>query len=524
MMISLELLLKKLCLQNLIIQNPSGHSYLMAIHNETGVNLYDDRIIHLMTVQEYENAGYPCIPGALFLFEIPSDFSVSYTSVQSDIVFFPELLIEDVLSHIREIISEYQRFLKYKIKLETLIKRNVSLKDFFTLFSSYFNNPVAFGDSGGNIIYMENLREDFHDYDETLNYWITHGYIPYEFSKNNGNIEMTSLWQKSSVPVLMNTGFAEKYSRLSYRTCKNNRVYNNYFSIVEVYEKYQYFDEDVLILTGDYVSDYYANHTFPEIELPKAKFLRKVISLESDPDPLLVEQAKQFNLLTPTIKSVVILVGSDRIQETNSNEIKTTNTRNHVKSSLSHVQPPILYFEETERMVLLLEATSEENLKQAELKLRRKLQNNILMSCSCCFENIFKAHSMYQKALLTIEAGKTLYPNSNFFHFEDMYFETILYILYKNNLLSCFIIDGMEELEEYDRKKHTEFSQTLQEYLLCDKNIANLSKTLHIHRNTALYRLEKATEWLKTDLNDYESTARLFLSFAALDILKHMKK
>lgn len=523
-MISLELLIKKLHNPDLKIINPSSQTYLMAVRNETAAELYNDQIIHIMTVKEFSAAKNPALSGALFLFGTPSEVpeTAHYSAIANhpDVVFFQSSSMNDVLSELQEIFSEHRRFTEYKLKLEALAQNQISLKDFFTLFSSYYNNPVAFGDSGGNLIYIGNLREDFKEYDETLNYWISHGYIPYEFSKDNGNIEMTSLWQKSPTPVLLNTGFAERYSRLSYRTCKNNRVYNNYFSIVEVHEKYRCFDEDVLILTGDLVSDYYTSHSFPEIELPRSKFFRKVVSLTDAPDTLLTERARQFHLLSSTPKCLVILSFSKNKEELKATDIKTTNQWNHVKSSLSHMQPPILSFEENQRMVLLLEAASEDGLNNLVKKLRRKLHSDITMACSLQFENIFEAHDMYQKALLAIDTGNALYPDSNLYRFEDLYFEALLYALHKNNLLSCFIIKGIEEMIEYDQKRNTEFAGTLYEYLLCDKNIADLSKNLHIHRNTALYRLEKANEWLHLDLNDYGSTTRLFLSFLALDFMK----
>lgn len=525
-MICLELLLEKLCIPGLEIINPTGRSYSLIIRNDSAVDLHSEEVINVITAEELAISHASGLSGSLFIVGTSPD--ASCIAVNHDIVLFGSFIsADDLISRVRKILYEYQRFLEYKIKLETLAGTEASLYDFFLLFSSYFNNPVVFGDSGGNILFMENLRKDFYDYDETINYWITHGYVPYEFSRDNGNIEMTALWQKSPVPVLLNEKFAKRYARLSYRTCPLLQTYNNYFSIVQVYEKYRCFDKDVLALTGDTVSLYYTNHAFIEVELPRSKFFRSIVQMDSPPtppSPSLESRARQFNLLDSDAKSIVVLDFSEGAQKTPSGQAKSTEKWNYVKTLLSRMQPPILYFEGDSQIILLLKTRSHEGLAKLEKNLRSTLQPYIIMACSCVFENIFESCQMYRKALLALDTGKALYPDSNIYYFKELFFEAFLYLLHTDSQLSLFILGGLEDLINYDAHKNTEFASTLYEYLMCNKNIAELSKKMHIHRNTTLYRLEKASELLNIDLDDYESTARLFISFKALDFLKKIER
>lgn len=522
-MIRLELVLQKLGFSDVEIINPTNQSYVTVVRNEHAADLHNEQIINIMTSEEFAGRKNHKISGALLIVgDICPD---CYTKANHDLVIIKNpVSLNDLVLNIQEILQEYRRFLDYKIRLEDLAASETSLQDFFSLFSSYFHNPVVFGDSGGNILYMGNIREDFHDYDESINYWITHGYVPYEFSKDNGNIEMTSVWQKSPVPVLLNKKFAQKYPRLSYRTCRRHQVYNNYFSIVQVHEKYNYFDKEVLVLTGDQVSAYYEKHGFMEIESPQSKFLRQLVCLEAPPDDSLKERARHLYLLDSKVKSIVVLDFSKDIQNDIPAQARSTEKRNHVRSLLSRMQPPVLYFEEDNQIVLLLKASSCESLAKAEQKLRDTLQAHIVMACSCSYENIFESCQMYKKAGLALDTGKTLFPDSNIYFFNELFFETLLYILYISKWLPCFILPGLEDLIDYDRHKNTDFAYTLYQYLLCDKNIATLSKKLHIHRNTTLYRLEKANEWLNIDLTDSLSTVRLFISFKALEFFETIKK
>lgn len=67
-----------------------------------------------------------------------------------------------------------------------------------------------------------------------------------------------------------------------------------------------------------------------------------------------------------------------------------------------------------------------------------------------------------------------------------------------------------------DEKNHTELYHTLKAYLLCENNVTTAAKTLHIHRNTLVYRLKQIKECLDVDVNDYE-TSRDLLAFIMMN-------
>ena len=73
------------------------------------------------------------------------------------------------------------------------------------------------------------------------------------------------------------------------------------------------------------------------------------------------------------------------------------------------------------------------------------------------------------------------------------------------------------KLIEYDKKHDTEFTYTLQRYLINERNIKITASELHIHRSTMNYRISRLKELLEIDLENSENRLYLLNSFYMLD-------
>ena len=67
-------------------------------------------------------------------------------------------------------------------------------------------------------------------------------------------------------------------------------------------------------------------------------------------------------------------------------------------------------------------------------------------------------------------------------------------------------------LLQEDRENNTDLYYTLKVYLLNENNVTMAADSLHIHRNTLVYRLKQIKECIEADINDNE-TARELLAF-----------
>ena len=69
----------------------------------------------------------------------------------------------------------------------------------------------------------------------------------------------------------------------------------------------------------------------------------------------------------------------------------------------------------------------------------------------------------------------------------------------------------MERLRDYDEKHNTDYVNTLYWYLQEERNVARTAKSMHTHRNTVQYRLDRIDEIIKLDLSDPAVRIRLLL-------------
>lgn len=83
---------------------------------------------------------------------------------------------------------------------------------------------------------------------------------------------------------------------------------------------------------------------------------------------------------------------------------------------------------------------------------------------------------------------------------------------YASHILGAF--------KEYDAANQTSFLSTLESYVLFNGNINKISASLHIHRNTCIYRLAKIREIFRIDLEDPYVRADILNSLSIDHFLK----
>jgi sugar diacid utilization regulator len=78
-------------------------------------------------------------------------------------------------------------------------------------------------------------------------------------------------------------------------------------------------------------------------------------------------------------------------------------------------------------------------------------------------------------------------------------------------------------LLEHDNKYHTSFTGSLHAYLSHFRNISEAAKFLHIHRSTMVYHLRRIGEIMDIDLNDFNASQLIELSFRLLEYEKKLE-
>ncbi|TYP79333.1 CdaR family transcriptional regulator [Paenibacillus methanolicus] len=116
----------------------------------------------------------------------------------------------------------------------------------------------------------------------------------------------------------------------------------------------------------------------------------------------------------------------------------------------------------------------------------------------------------YENAVRTLQAGKRSQLPAKFYNYND--WDLTLELLTKE--LTPYIIDklagqlgGLRNHGSYET-----LASTFLSYCKCNMNVSETARTLFIHRNTLLYRLDKISELTGLDLSTFEHCLLLYVA------------
>ncbi len=102
--------------------------------------------------------------------------------------------------------------------------------------------------------------------------------------------------------------------------------------------------------------------------------------------------------------------------------------------------------------------------------------------------------------------------------FFDHYSIYHLFSSVSDELLENFCETTIGPLMRNDKEDAAELMKTLEQYFLCNANVSLVAKSMFIHRNTVIYRIEKIKSILNTRLDNSEELLKLQLALRMLKI------
>lgn len=157
-----------------------------------------------------------------------------------------------------------------------------------------------------------------------------------------------------------------------------------------------------------------------------------------------------------------------------------------------------------------------ENLFLHLKKYYKKLDFQIGIGSS--IPNLRELSSSYAKALAALTMST--YHNRSIYSFEDMGFFKLLLSINDVNLLKDYANSYLDKLIKYDEIHHSNYLETLRQYLLHNGSIQLIASAMFCHRNTINYRIHMLKENMGYDLEDTKVRYDLMTSFYILDYLK----
>lgn len=519
-MIPYDVMISKLDTYHILKSNIGiAAQYAAVVRNEMCLDLGNPNIIHVVTDFELQSHGISNFKG---IFIIGEAFTEKLPENIDYAVFPADTDTTDLIYLCSTVYQEYERFLEYKRNLTLLCENNTEFKDVFQYFSEYYDNPVTFGDRGGNVLYHANVREDFTEWDDEINFWLKLGYVPFEYQKTHGVIQETKLAYGSPEPVIREKTANRRYRRMICRACRINNEYNNAFAVVEVYSKYKPFDKDALKYTASLVTDLMPNHFLEQIDTPRNYVLKRLIH-EVALNPVQITELFRRNHISfsqyymiAVIREHEAIPDEEKVPEKTPSILKLRYRRN-----LSNYASTIY----EDNLVVLLQADSHEEIKNSLQYLMKSIfGTSFYIGYSEVFEELSSIRQEFLSAVLTVCAGMELSLQKHTYSYDEMYFQMIIRQLNRHEDTNVFVQEKLKRMLENDEKKNTEYARTVYEYILCDKNISRVSKKMLLHRNTVIYRINKAKEFLDIDFEDVNAVFQLFFSYKCLESKKIFHK
>jgi purine catabolism regulator len=118
--------------------------------------------------------------------------------------------------------------------------------------------------------------------------------------------------------------------------------------------------------------------------------------------------------------------------------------------------------------------------------------------------------------------GQQLFDTSRVLDFSDLGVYRLLVLLRESPELWDFYRSTLAALADYDARQKNELLKTLESFFACLGNLARTADTLHVHRNTLLYRLQRIKEISGLDLDDAEDRLALWLALKTHRVLQRL--
>jgi purine catabolism regulator len=128
-----------------------------------------------------------------------------------------------------------------------------------------------------------------------------------------------------------------------------------------------------------------------------------------------------------------------------------------------------------------------------------------------------------REAEQALSLGLQIFGSDRVLAFGDLGVYRLLVLLRDAPEMWSFYRETLAELVAYDQKQGGELLKTLDAYFKHLGNLRATSQSLHVHRNTLLYRLERIEQISKIDMSKSESYFALWLALQAHRVLSAQK-
>lgn len=133
---------------------------------------------------------------------------------------------------------------------------------------------------------------------------------------------------------------------------------------------------------------------------------------------------------------------------------------------------------------------------------REKLNNHNLVTIGSLAQKPEKLCETYDEAIRAIRVQKIFPDRNRIFYDEIGAYRLFTFDNIKKEGIQ-FCKETLGTLIEYDKRKNTDYINTLSQYFKCDGNYVKLAEKLFIHYNTAVYRIQRIMKISNLNVEDH---------------------
>jgi len=274
---------------------------------------------------------------------------------------------------------------------------------------------------------------------------------------------------------------------------------------------------------------------FDSSEQVKDSFMNKLLVEKIKDKESIIQYANLFDwdLFLPHRVAVLSLSIKNEENDMNLLEIEAEKSRiwEQIKAKILHRYPEIKMTSKNGEWILIAPENKEENKPKVYWsKLYQYVKTVVERHSEKCqvyitvggkTKTLGDYYVCYMQALKALNVVINRFHDIGFALFDELGPYTILHELNDSQTTHLFIQKNLAPLLRYSEGKGTkgmDLFHTLRAYLENNGSIKETTEDLYIHRSSLLYRLEKISTLLDTDLNDSECRFNLMMAYKLYDL------
>lgn len=416
-----------------------------------------------------------------------------FLSGKCDLIAVDEgVAVEQLLSRVVEI---FDRYGDWESQIHEAVINNEAIEKLGTISDPIFENPIYLYDTNLEYIFrfFNTKRYDLPEGYNTLEDYFHLGLEEISLAKMQpGFVEMT----ESKTPVILENDF------YTVRSMTQNIFYNGHclgrLYIDEVNRKFSDKDLALIVVLADAVLGSMRNNG--TLNYGQVKQM----------DEVLTKMLNRKLVAEKAFVSALHKLGWDVYDEYFCMTVEPTDFDRKGKvlsllaARLAVAMPDCCYAQFDGKIVFVLNLSTHGSNRNDLLTIVTPiLRDNMLKAgISTVYTDFKNLFYYYRQTCIALQIGKKKKAMHWYHKFDDYILEHILESSVKGLIPDTLLPEGLRQLRSYDAQKGTNFTQSLQAYLELGMNITECTRKLYLHRNTFLYRLERAKEILNMDLDD----------------------